>query len=91
MQTLRPCLHPRVTSCLCLNASTVIHSLSVADRATHLCGLLGALLQKQLAVSHLGPEQVLLGGGEQQTLGIQWADDVIPDRAAVQVIPTPAA
>lgn len=60
-------------------------------QATYLCGLLDTFLQKQLTVSHLGPEQVLLGGGEQQTLGIQRADDVIPDRAAFQVVATPAA
>ena len=91
-QTLRLCLHPYVTSCLSRNASTVIQSLSVAGRPpTHLCGLLDTLLQKQLTVSHLGPEQVLLGGGEQQTFGIQRADDVVPDRAAVQVVATSAA
>ena len=62
----------------------------MADRP-YLCGLVGTLLQKQLTVPHLGPEQVLLGGGEKQTLGIQGTNDVVPDWAAFQVITTPAA
>ena len=48
------------------------------------------LMQDALAVPHLGLEQVLLGDREEQALGVQGPDDVIPDRAAITVIATEA-
>lgn len=43
-------------------------------------------MQDALAVPHLGLEQVLLGDREEQTLGVERPDDVIPHRAAITVI-----
>lgn len=53
---------------------------------THLLALLLALSPQHLAVAELVLEQVLLGGGEEQPLGVQRPDDVVPDGAALPVV-----
>jgi hypothetical protein len=47
-------------------------------------------MQDALTVPHFGLKQVLLGDREEQPLGVQWPDDVIPHGAAVTVIATQA-
>lgn len=47
-------------------------------------------MQDALAVPHLGLEQVLLGDREEQALGIQRPDDVVPHGAAITVMATEA-
>ena len=43
-------------------------------------------MQDALTVPHLSLEQVLLGDREEQALGVQRPDDVVPHRAAVSVV-----
>lgn len=53
-------------------------------------GLAGTFLLKQLTITQFAPQQVLLAGREQQSLSVQRADDIILDRAILQVIATHA-
>ena len=57
----------------------------------HPLGLQVTLVQDALTVPHLGLEQVLLGDREEQALGVQRPDDVVPHGAAVSVIATQAS
>ena len=57
----------------------------------HPLGLQVTLVQDALTVPHLGLEQVLLGDREEQALGVQRPNDVVPHGAAVSVIATQAS
>lgn len=52
--------------------------------------LQGALLLEHLAVSDLGFDEVLLGGGQKKAFGVHGSDDVIPDWTSLAVISTHA-
>lgn len=43
-------------------------------------------LLQHLAVSDLGLDEVLLGGGQEEAFGVNGSDDVVPDGAALAVV-----
>lgn len=56
----------------------------------HLLALLLAVSQEQLQAPEVESEHLLFGDGEEEALEIQASDDVVPDGAALPVVPAEA-